>query len=190
MNYPHVCQFKVEKIHGNEEVQITLYSGVTVFVGPNAAGKTQTLKALRNYLRSSPNNKKVRYLSSNRIGTMETYRSKVNHMSYSPDNYTVGSQDDKRQRIQIETATGDFFTMDAKKDVFIKVAERLSVLFKRQVYLKWDSGNLKVFFEKTETQKEYSVVVEASGLVNVISILAALFDKDVEVLSSDQYFLL
>lgn len=186
MNYPHACQFRVEKIHGNQEVLITLYSGVTVFVGPNAAGKTQTLKALRNHLKTAPNSKKVRYLSSNRIGTMETYRSKVNHMSYSPDNYNVGSQDDKKQRIQIETATGDFFTMDEKKDVFIKVAERLSVLFKRQVYLRWDSGNLKVFFEKTDTQKEYSVVVEASGLVNVISILAALFDKDVEVLFIDE----
>lgn len=186
MNYPHTCRFKVDKIHGSKEVIITLYSGITVFVGPNAAGKTQTLKALRNYLKAAPNNKKVRYLSSNRIGNMESYRSKVNHLSYSPDNYNVGSQDDKRQRIQIETATGDFFTMDEKKDVFIKVAERLSVLFKRQVYLRWDSGNLKVFFEKTETQTEYSVVVEASGLVNVISILAALFDKDVEVLFIDE----
>lgn len=186
MNYPKECRLKVEKIHGNQDVIITLYSGITTFVGPNAAGKTQTLKALRNYLKAALNSEKVRYLSSNRIGTMETYRSKVSHYSYSPDNFNVGSQEDKRQRIQIETATGDFFTMDEKKDVFIKVAERLSVLFRRQVYLRWDSGNLKVFFEKTETQKEYSVVAEASGLVNVISILAALFDKDIDVLLIDE----
>lgn len=47
-------------------------------------------------------------------------------------------------------------------------------------------GKSKGFFEKTETQKEYSVVAEASGLVNVISILAALFDKDIDVLLIDE----
>ena len=43
-----------------------------------------------------------------------------------------------------------------------------------------------MYFEKTDSQEEYSVAVEASGLVNVISILAALFDKDVEVLLIDE----
>lgn len=76
--------------------------------------------------------------------------------------------------------------MDEKKDIYIKVAERLSVLFGRQIYLRWDAGKLKVYFEKTDSQEEYSVAVEASGLVNVISILAALFDKDVEVLLIDE----
>lgn len=163
MNYPKECRLKVEKIHGNQDVIITLYSGITTFVGPNAAGKTQTLKALRNYLKAALNSEKVRYLSSNRIGTMETYRSKVSHYSYSPDNFNVGSQEDKRQRIQIETATGDFFTMDEKKDVFIKVAERLSVLFRRQVYLRWDSGNLKVFLKKLKLKKNILLLLRRVG---------------------------
>ena len=76
--------------------------------------------------------------------------------------------------------------MDDKKDVYIKVAERLSVLFGRQIYLRWDAGSMKVFFEKTDTQKEYFVAVEASGLVNVISILAAIFDEDIQVLLVDE----
>ena len=186
MDYPNVYEFEVNHIYGDETVKITVYSGLTVFVGPNASGKTQTLKSLRNSLKRTLGADKVRYLSSNRIGTMENYRSKVDQFSYSLNSFKIGDRKDKDSRKQIETATGDFFTMDEKKDVYIKVAERLSVLFGRQIYLRWDAGNLKVFFEKSGTQEEYSAAVEASGLVNVISILAALFDKDIEVLLIDE----
>lgn len=186
MEYPYVYKFNVKNIYGEQPVQITIYSGLTVFVGPNASGKTQTLKALRTSLKKVFGSEKVRYLSSNRIGTMETYRSRVDQYTYSPDDYIVGDRNNKKSRKEIEIAAGDFFTMDEKKDIYIKVAERLSVLFGRQIYLRWDAGKLKVYFEKTDSQEEYSVAVEASGLVNVISILAALFDKDVEVLLIDE----
>ena len=186
MEYPYVHNFNVKNIYGEQPVQITIYSGLTVFVGPNASGKTQTLKALRTSLKKVFGSEKVRYLSSNRIGTMETYRSRVGQYTYSPDDYIVGDRNNKKSRKEIEIAAGDFFTMDEKKDIYIKVAERLSVLSGRQIYLRWDAGKLKVYFEKTDSQEEYSVAVEASGLVNVISILAALFDKDVEVLLIDE----
>lgn len=186
MDYPYKCNLKVENIFGNQEVELTLYSGITVFVGENASGKTQTLKALRDYLKINLSNHKVRYLSSNRIGEMEQFRSKTNQYSYSADQFNVGDQRAKQVRHEIETASGDFFTMDDRKDVYIKVAERLSILFNRQIYIRWDSGNMKVFFEKTETEDEYSVAAEASGLVNVISILAALFDEDIQVLMIDE----
>ncbi len=186
MDYPKVLDFKVGKIFGEQEVHITLYSGFTTFVGTNAAGKTQTLKALRDKLKSTIGSEKVRYLSSNRIGTMEQYRSKTDQYSYSLDDFNIGNQKAKKVRQQIETAAGDFFTMDERKDVYIKVAERLSVLFDRQIFIRWDAGNMKVFFGKTDSEEEYSVIAEASGLVNVISILAALFDENIEVLLVDE----
>ena len=186
MEYPHTLHFNVEKIFGNQEVQITLYSGLTILVGTNASGKTQTLKKIRDIMKSELGGNKVRYLSSNRIGNMEQYRSKTNQYSYTIDDYTLGDQATKRARLQIETASGDFFAMDERKDVFIKVSERLSVLFNRNIFIRWDAGHMKVFFEKTDSEQEYSVAAEASGLVNVISILAALFDEVVEVLLIDE----
>jgi len=186
MDYPYKCNLKVEKIFEEQQVEITLYSGLTTFVGANASGKTQTLKALRNYLKDIMGSNKVRYLSSNRIGSMEQFRSRTDQFLYPADQYYVGNQGARQARHEIETATGDFFTMDDRKDVYIKVAERLSVLFNRQIYIRWDAGNMKVFFERTEIEDEYSVVVEASGLVNIISILAALFDEDVHVLMIDE----
>ena len=186
MEYPHTLHFNVEKIFGNQEVQITLYSGLTILVGTNASGKTQTLKKIRDIMKRELGSNKVRYLSSNRIGNMEQYRSKTNQYSYTIDDYTLGDQATKRARLQIETASGDFFAMDERKDVFIKVSERLSVLFNRNIFIRWDAGHMKVFFEKTDSEQEYSVAAEASGLVNVISILAALFDEVVEVLLIDE----
>lgn len=186
MNYPHTLIFKVNNVFGSQDIHITLFSGVTTFVGTNASGKTQTLKAMRDNLKKKMGTHKVRYLSSNRIGTMEQYRSKVNQYSYSANDYSLGDLRVKKARHEIETANGDFFAMDDRKDVFIKVAERLSVLFKRQIFIRWDAGNMKVFFGKTGSESEYSVAVEASGLVNVISILAALFDEAIEVLLIDE----
>ena len=170
MEYPNALCFRVDKIFGDQDIQITLYSGFTTLVGTNASGKTQTLKALRDKLKISVGEKKVRYLSSNRIGEMEQYRSKTNQYDYSLDNFSVGDQKAKKIRHQIETAAGDFFTMDERKDIYIKVAERLSVLFDRQIFIRWDAGKMQVFFGKTESEAEYSVAAEASGLVNVMAI--------------------
>lgn len=186
MKYPKTLNVKVENIFGDQDVQITLYSGLTIFVGTNASGKTQTLKKIRDIMRNEVGSNKVRYLSSNRIGNMEQYRSKINQYTYTTDDYTFGDQATKRARLQIETACGDFFAMDERKDVFIKVSERLSVLFNRNIFIRWDAGQMKVFFGKTDSEQEYSVAAEASGLVNVISILAALFDESVEVLLIDE----
>ena len=186
MKYPKTLNVKVENIFGDQDVQITLYSGLTIFVGTNASGKTQTLKKIRDIMKNEVGSNKVRYLSSNRIGNMERYRSKIDQYTYTTDDYTFGDQATKRARLQIETACGDFFAMDERKDVFIKVSERLSVLFNRNIFIRWDAGQMKVFFGKTDNEQEYSVAAEASGLVNVISILAALFDESVEVLLIDE----
>lgn len=186
MEYPSTLTVRVNKVFDASDVNVTLYSGLTTFVGTNASGKTQTLKALRNNLRSQLGANKIRYLSSNRIGDMEGYRSKINQYNYQENSFSLGGQEVKRVRQQIETANGDFFTMDERKDVYIKVAERLSVLFERQMFIRWDEGKMKAFFGKTDSEQEYSVVSEASGLVNVISILAALFDETIEVLLIDE----
>ena len=37
MKYPKTLNVKVENIFGDQDVQITLYSGLTIFVGTNAS---------------------------------------------------------------------------------------------------------------------------------------------------------
>lgn len=178
-----VC--KVREVFGDKDININLYSGLTVFIGPNGSGKTKVMKQLKSTLTSFTQGKIVRYLSSNRLGSLEQFRSQTMYYA-SGGEPTLGDINFLKGRHNIEVATGDFFTMDARKDVYIKVSERLRVLFKRDIFLRWDSGNLKVHFGKTGSSDEYSISVEASGLINVISILAALYDDEVSVLLIDE----
>ncbi len=186
MDYPYELSTKVNNIFGDTDVEITLYSEFTTFIGTNASGKTQTLKALRDKLKSELGREKVRYLSSNRIGVMEQYRSKTDPYNRPETSFNLGDREASAARHQIETANGDFLTLDSRKDIYIKVAERLSTLFGRHIFIRWDAGYLKVFFSKTDVDEEYSIIAEASGLVNIISILVALFDDSVEVLLIDE----
>lgn len=94
MEYPCVCKLQVNSVFDNE-IEITLYSGVTIFVGPNGSGKTQTLKKMRDHFKKELEASKVRYLSSNRLGEMEQYRSRVDQFSRSPNDYQVGSREKK-----------------------------------------------------------------------------------------------
>ena len=43
MEYPYKCKLEVSNIFDNE-IEITLYSGLTIFVGPNGSGKNTSIK--------------------------------------------------------------------------------------------------------------------------------------------------
>ncbi|MDI6879769.1 MAG: AAA family ATPase [Desulfitobacteriaceae bacterium] len=185
MPFPMNLVIKIPLIFGENDINITLYSGLTTFVGPNGSGKTQVMKHLKNHLGGLTNGKKVRYLSSNRVGPLEQFRSQTTQYGIQ-NNPTIGDRQSLQNRHVIEVATGDFLAMDARKDIYIKVSERLRVLFKRDIYLRWDSGNLTIFFGKTGLSTEYSISAEASGLINLISILAAIYDDEVGALLIDE----
>ena len=148
VDYPYSISVNVEGFFNNKPIKITLYSGLTTFVGTNASGKTKTLKAIRDALKGNLTGKKVRYLSSNRIGNMEEFRSRASHNYYNSKDFSFGSRGAKQYRHDIETSYGDFYTMDERKDICLKVAERLNILFQRNIYLHWDSGFMKVIMEK------------------------------------------
>lgn len=186
MSYPIESVISLPEVFLDESIKLTFYSGLTIFVGPNGSGKTQVMKKLKDDLKSKVDGKLVRYLSSNRIGTLEQYRSKTTPYYQDYDSVNLGGMDTKNKRHELEVATGDFFALDERKDIYIKVTERLSKLFNRNVFLQWDSGNLKVYFKRNKFSKEYSIANESSGLVNIVSILAALYDDDVKVLLIDE----
>ncbi|WP_338847921.1 AAA family ATPase [Clostridium perfringens] len=186
MTYPISTTITLPEVFLDKSINLTFYSGLTVFVGPNGSGKTQVMRKLKYDLQSKINGKYVRYLSSNRIGTLEQYRSKTEQYDYNIGKSSLGGLELKKMRHQLEIASGDFFTLDERKDVYIKVEERLSKLFNRSVFLQWDNGQLNVYFKRNNFSKEYSISSESSGLLNLISILAALYDDEVKVLLIDE----
>lgn len=130
---------------GNFSREIELRSPLTFIVGPNGSGKTHLLKGLKGSF-NSYTNKKVRFISAGRLGPLEIYRS--NYDQYDrpseADNATHGHKSDSKYRHKIETINGDLHTLSARTDILIKVRERLQKLFKRNIKIDWDAGNLKV----------------------------------------------
>ena len=188
MEFPLSITANINSHEGNFSRKIELRSPLTFIVGPNGSGKTHLLKGLKGSF-NSYTNKKVRFISAGRLGPLEQYRS--NYDQYDrpseADNATHGHKSDSKYRHKIETINGDFHTLSARTDILIKVRERLQKLFKRNIKIDWDAGNLKVSFARLDNGNSYySSGREASGLLHLVGILSALYDDDVGVLLIDE----
>lgn len=172
------------------EKEIIIYHGLTTLLGPNGSGKTQILRGLKQPLQNKLAGKKVRFVSAGRMGPLENYRSDYDgHRGESPlyESASFGNKDIGTRRHNIETVLGDYQTLSARPDILIKVNERLRTLFKREIFIEWDDGNLKVKFANiTNGAALYSSAREASGLLHVVAVLTSLYDDDVAALLLDE----
>lgn len=190
MSFPLELTAQIDSYSGSFARKFTLNRGLTVLLGPNGSGKTHLLRGLRNSLRQHINGKHVRFLSAGRMGLLEQFRSNYDgHRGDTPryDDATYGSKGDAPRRHQMETLTGDFQTLAERADILIKIQERLRKLFKRDVLIDWDGGNLKISFSRLDIDtKPYSSGREASGLMHLVGILSALYDDEVGALLIDE----
>ncbi|ELA9068632.1 AAA family ATPase [Vibrio parahaemolyticus] len=190
MSFPISIKAQINSHNGNFSRDIELQGGLTVLIGPNGGGKTHLLRGLKQTLASVINGKKVRFLSAGRMGLLEPYRSDYDgHRGSTPnyENASFGSKRDATRRHQMETLNGDFQTLSERADILIKVQERLRKLFKRDLIIEWDAGTLKVVFARLDTtSKPYSSGREASGLLHLVGILAALYDDEVGAILIDE----
>lgn len=190
MTFPIELTAQITSHNSNFTRKFTLNRGLTVLLGPNGSGKTHLLRGLRNSLQPHVNGKRVRFLSAGRMGLLEQYRSDFNGHHGGLPNYdgaTFGSKGDAARRHQMETLNGDFQTLAQRADILIKIQERLRKLFKRDVLIDWDGGDLKISFCRLDIEaKPYSSGREASGLMQLVGILAALYDDDVGALLLDE----
>jgi hypothetical protein len=190
MSFPLELTAQINSHNGSFTRKFTLNRGLTVLLGPNGSGKTHLLRGLKESLNQQMNGKLVRFLSAGRMGLLEQFRSDYDgHRGGSPryDEATFGSKGDAARRHQMETLNGDFQTLAERADILIKIQERLRKLFKRDVLIDWDGGNLKISFSRLDIEaKPYSSGREASGLMQLVGILAALYDDDVGALLLDE----
>jgi len=190
MSFPLELTAQINSHKGSFTRKFTLNRGLTVLLGPNGSGKTHLLRGLKESLNQQMNGKLVRFLSAGRMGLLEQFRSDYDgHRGGSPryDEATFGSKGDAARRHQMETLNGDFQTLAERADILIKIQERLRKLFKRDVLIDWDGGNLKISFSRLDIEaKPYSSGREASGLMQLVGILAALYDDDVGALLLDE----
>jgi len=169
---------------------LTLNGPVTTILGPNGSGKTQFLRALKAEIATHAAGKKVRFLSAGRMGLLEMSRSDYDGQRGGSPRYQdarFGGQDESRRRHNYETLTGDFHTLAVKPDVLIQVRERLRKLFNRDIRITWNKGSLNVHFIGLDTDaQQYTSSREASGLIHLVGILAALLDDEVGAILIDE----
>ncbi len=188
MKFPLSITANINSHEGNSSREIERRSPLTFIVGPNGSGKTHLLKGLKGSF-NSHTNKKVRFISAGRLGPLEIYRSNYDQYDRSDeaDNATHGYKSNSEYRHKIETINGDLHTLSVRTDILIKVRERLQKLFKRNIEIDWDAGELKVSFSRLDNyNSHYSSGREASGLLHLVGILSALYDDEVGVLLIDE----
>ncbi len=190
MNFPLELTANINSHNGNFTRKLTLNRGLTVLLGPNGSGKTHLLRGLKGGLMQHMGGKHVRFLSAGRMGLLEQFRSDHNgHHGGNPsyDDASFGSKGDAIRRHKMETLNGDFQTLAQRADILIKIQERLRKLFRRDVLIDWDGGNLKISFSRLDIEvKPYSSGREASGLMHLVGILATLYDDEVGALLLDE----
>jgi hypothetical protein len=175
--------------HSGGSYSVALNSGLTAFIGPNGSGKTQALRALRPHLqaelarRSLPPT--VRYLSAGRAAPFESFRS----ASFSPGSFdtqpaAVGHRSLMGRRAEFESLTGDIMALEERMDLRIKVEARLYALFHKRIRLQWTQSGIEVSFRAGA--EEYPANTEASGILQLIGLVAALYDDRVGALLIDE----
>lgn len=183
----NLSELRIKEVQNKK---ITIHNGITTFLGPNGAGKTQLLRGLKVSLNSHLNGKKIRYVSAGRLSPMESYRSDNDGYGNTIrfDRAQFGDKSAVSRRHKNETILGDIATLSERADILIKIQERLKKLFNRDIIIDWDGGMLKVFFARidSDSSESYSSAREASGLLHLVSILAALYDDEVGCLLIDE----
>ncbi len=182
---------------------ITLRQGLTVLVGPNGTGKTQALRAVARHLRNLTaefdEEKRqpkievrlgrpwiVRLVSAGRMAPLEGYRSDISGTGFQNEAVpaTVARSQDHVPLHAYESVVGDILALHERPDLRIKVIARLGALLERKVKLTPTTRGIKIDFVSDETS--YLANTEASGVLHLVSLLAALHDNEVGAVLIDE----
>jgi hypothetical protein len=171
------------------EVIVNVHTGINTLLGPNGSGKTRALRGIKSALDSSGliSGRKVHFLAAGRSSPLEVYRAAVNQpgMANSSD-AAVGHANHRRQWWQFESVTGVLLALDARADLRLKIEARLQQLFDRSVRLSWSQEGLNVRILPLNGGPAYAANYEASGILQLVALLAAIHNDEIGALLIDE----
>jgi hypothetical protein len=134
-------------------------------------------------------NKKVVFLSAGRNSELEYFRSAFvgpgrGYVRTEPA--AVGQQVWTQEWWQFEGAAGMFLRLKDRPDLLLRVEARLQALYQRRLKLEWAQTGLQVGFLPTTGGEPYYANAEARGLIQLIPLLAAVYDDDIGALLVDK----
>jgi predicted ATPase len=172
------------------DYEIGITESITALLGPNGSGKTRALRSVKFELEQAGmagNDRKVRFLASGRSSPLETFRGSVTGPN-SRDNgdAAVGHQSWRQSWWQIESIIGDLLTLEQRPDLKLKVEARLQQLLDRSVELSWTQQGLSVKFLSLTGGAPYAANHEASGVIHLVGLLAAIHNEEIGILIIDE----
>lgn len=170
---------------------VIVQPGMTTLVGPNGTGKTRALRTIKSAVASvrgiSDKGRKVHLLAAGRTSPMERFRSAVDSPDYIyQDDAAVGNVDFQRSWWTLESITGVLLALNQRADLRLKVEARLQQLFDRSVDLNWSQSGLTVAISPMLGGNPYAANHEASGILQLIALLAAIHNDEIGALLIDE----
>lgn len=181
MSPPIRIRYAIPELFGSRQQELLLYGGLTTFIGPNGSGKTQVLRRVGDKLRLHVGERRVRYLSAGRMAPLAIFRDNLFGVGEADGGPKIGD------RLRPATLLGDLHVLSRRPDLLARVSDRLGALFGRKIDLEWDAEGFRVVFSRgVQVGDAYSYVREASGLLQLVAILAALYDDENGALLLDE----
>ncbi|MGM4921675.1 ATP-dependent nuclease [Tardiphaga sp. 804_B3_N1_9] len=177
-----------EEFYNGKEPVLEIRAGLTTLVGPNAAGKTAILRSMKNYLSGSSHSfgKELVYLTAGRGSSLESFRFSGSPDSQAQNPAAIGHTSWMSNWATFEGSTGMYMRLKARPDLLLKVQARLQGLHERRLRLEWTQSGLQVSFSPVAGGNPYFANVEASGLLQIIPLLAAMHDDGIFALLIDE----
>ena len=179
----------LDVVSGKPGGTVTIRPGITTLVGPNGSGKTRALRSIQRALRNRGTEAAhVRFLPAGRTGPIERFRAAIDSPGVGPQagEASYGNLEYRSNWHQIESVVGDLINLDHRPDLRIKVETRLQQLFDRGIDFQWSQQGLVVSFTAMSGNASYDSGLEASGITQLVSLLAAIYDDTIGTLIVDE----
>lgn len=173
------------------EAVFNILPGINTLVGPNGSGKTRALRGIKAALQSTNRinalGRKIHFLAAGRSSPFESYRAAIESPGgINNDDAAVGHANYRRQWWDLESVTGALLTLDARADLRLKIEARLQQLFDRSVQLSWSQRGLNVRLSPVSGGASYAANYEASGILQLVALLAAIHNDEIGALLIDE----